>query len=92
MRLIGRNAKECGKTPLALALEYDFITNDFVQSLTPAQRVLYDRHVLNELIKEDNAAIEKSRKEKENKPALDGHPGLKKRLTLEDIAERKKNE
>jgi hypothetical protein len=92
MYLIGRIAKAFGKTPLQLASEYGVFDPSFLDGLSPYDRVFIDHHILNRLITAENEAQEKAMKNESNRAEMDSHPGLKKRLTIDDILERQRGE
>jgi hypothetical protein len=68
--------------PLRLALEYGFICDSFLESLTPEEKILIDNQILNDLIKQENDANEKASKEAKEKSE---HPGMERYESEDDF-------
>jgi hypothetical protein len=81
MLLYGRVAREFGKTPLQLAIEYGFISQKYYDGLRHDERIMIDHHILNELIKAQNEAQEKSMKKNKDAQA---HPGMERFDSMDD--------
>jgi hypothetical protein len=83
MLLVAAVAKVSGKTPLRLWLEEYGLDPNFYNSLEPLQRLLID----NEAFANLHIAEQKAQK-RDEKRSLDKHPGLERRLSLEELAAR----
>ena len=73
---------------MLLAKEYNLLPGFFAAEPTGMDLLLADHEILNRLIDADNKAQEEAMKKEQDKPALDSHPGLHGRLTVEELAER----
>jgi hypothetical protein len=74
-------------SPILLANRYGLLDPHFFDSLHPIEKALIDNEILNRLIETDNEAIERQRKDSEDKRNL---PGLERRLTIEEALERQR--
>lgn len=87
---MGRIAKGFGAgSPILLANSYGLINPEYFNLLTPIEKILHDNHVLNRLIDGENEAYENQRKEAEEKRSM---PGLKQRLSMEELIERQREQ
>ena len=86
---VARLAKEFGAwPPLRVADEvYHLFKPGYLDKFSPEERVLADMRIFARLIEAENEAHEK----RKDKPKLDSHPGLVRRLSLEDHKNRQKD-
>ena len=67
---------------MLLANEYGLITDSFLDSLFPEEKILIDNQILNDLIEAENKANEDQSKENEEKSK---HPGMDRYKSNEDF-------
>jgi hypothetical protein len=82
--MIGRIAREFGKTPLQLASEYGRASPAFLASLSPDKKILIDHEILNRLIQADNESQKKAMEEHKREQKM---PGVKRMVSAEERSE-----
>ena len=88
MLTVARLAKEFGAwPPLRVADEvYHLLKPGYLENFSPEELVLADMRIFARLVEAENEA----HKKQNDKPKLDSHPGLVKRLSKEELIERQK--
>ena len=69
-------------SPLLLANRYGRISDTFLDSLSPDEKILIDNHLLNRLIESENDAMKRAREDAKDRAE---HPGMERYDSEDDF-------